>query len=1324
MTTQQEVHNVDLVPLTALYERGDYTQALQQIEARGLLRLLDEPADGPEAAGEALLIGNIYRALARYTEAEPYYLHALAGLARALGTDHPGYARGLIELGLLYQLMAQYEKARLLFEKARLIHENAAEPDPLGHARGLQMLADLHDLLGERRQAKACLSQARALMERANASPEAMAELLSKEAWGLCLLEGRQAAIARARQALAIYRKHKGERHPGTVQASYQLGRLLISVCQLEEAASLLEGVAALRRERLGENHPLHATAVESLALLHLVRGETEEAEKLARQALAQTAAALGERHLDVAARLCVLGQILMAANQFSASLDSYERAGRIVREVLGNEHPRAADIQVELAEIRAEMGERREAAGQIRTALDVLDRSPLEARSEQTIAYLTLARLQADAGELEEASASVRRAASLAESLADSPQYGKALLLEARLRAERGRVTEADNLLTRAEQILADLPSHHPLQMQAVITRAEAARLAGDGAGAVRLIRAMVDRVEQRHGGHSPYLLAALLVLAEQLHLVGEFAESERIYERVLDLQRRREPDHPDVATTLSRLARLHQSRGNPAAAEVRFRQALDIRRNCLGDRHPDTAEIWNDLGWLLYQVGNLQYAAPLFQSALEVRRECLGANHPDTLDSLHGLALTALARGAPAEAADLVEQALSLIRDDHPQKLPLMHTLARASHAQGHRARALTLLRDILVAQEKSFGANYPGLLPILTDLVQVQAGLGDHLAARELLERIRALRAHSPIPDPLGQAHLLVDLSESHQQLNDLTRAGELSRQALALARRHLKRDDPQLVGFLRHFAHSCQVRRALSASRRHLREAQRIIRKTGGDHHPFLAGLDADLAGVEISQGKPRRATPHYARAADLLQTVLGEDHPDHAAARRTLGQHLQAVGELVRAEEALRRHLHIVLRAPGGEHPTVALAYQALAELKRQRGDWTEATVLCRRALDLIRRAEPPLDALHAALLHGLALLCRQQGQWKEAANLLRSALEIDRSAIGLEGAGHLASLYELALIEAAGGENAKAVECIRQALALQDERTAVFAYLPPGTARDALLAWPWTLTESLLTLALRLPDAAEAALESVLRWKGLGIADLVPLDRAAVRRRHPRQARELDRLFDLSVQIARRLVQGAGPEGLPMHYDLLGRWRQERQGLEERLAPVVPVLARLRALRAVDLPGLRRALPAGAAFVELVRFRPRHFAEAGSGREGLLPPRYLSFVFYTGEERVMMYDLGSAADLESHSGAETLRRALALHLVGRQPLFLAAEGRLRRAARAQLARSRKLVRMLASGREMISPLLAPPAGWMAWLHGLPLFACTSPAVGP
>jgi tetratricopeptide (TPR) repeat protein len=1321
MTTQKKLQHMDEARLTALYESGQYAQALHAIEESGLLTALDEQPDASEHACLALLVANLYRELAHYTPAEQYYLQALAGLARTAGPQHPGYARGLVELGVLYQQLDRHAEARRLFEQARAIHEAADVPDLVAHSRCLQALADLLDELGRRREAQTCLTRARALLEQAAAPPLEMADLLLNEAWTLCRVQGLLDTVQRARRALTIYTEHKGANHPGTHHASYRLGRLLLSLCLFEEAAPLLEEAARGSLEVFGNEHPRHATALEALAMLRMCQGEPGQAEKLARQALALNVAALGDRHTKVAGTHERLGHILLSERKLTAAAESWEQALAIVRDVLGSEHPRMAEIQIDLAEIHQAMGEHHNADDELRAALHLLDSHPEDVRFEQVSACLALARLRMEAGDLDEAGALVGRACSTEEQLgADPLLQAPALLLQVRLRAEQGQHQGTARLIDQLDQALAGLPAHHPLRVEAAITRAWLLRMAGDPAGAVRLARAMTGSIEAVAGERSPWLPEALRFLADQLSLSGDFAESERVYERTLDLQQRSHgKEHPDQAVTLRELARLHLLRGNFPAAQVRFQQALEIRRNNLGEKHPDTAQSLTDLASLAQQAGDLFVAESLYRQALQICHASLGATHPDTLEGQHGLAVVLWKRGEPVAAAELLEKSLGVLGDGHLQRFRLQHTLALICHARGEPARALALLDQVRQALEKSLGTEHDGLLPVLADLATIHAGLGDHLAARELLERIGSVRAASPFPDPLGQAFDLVCLSDSYRCLDDLARAAALSHQALDTARLHLAGGNPALVGFLTHFARTCQARGGFSAARRHFREALALVVKTGGNRHPMLASVWTDLAGLEVARGRPGRATPLYAQSAELLGTVQGEDHPDHAIALRTLGLHLQTLGEFGKAEAALRRSLAITRRTAGAEHPAVAMAYRTLVELHRRRGDLAGAATACRQALDLVRRAVIPLDAAHAEHLHALAVLCRQQGQLDEAAKLLGQALEIDRTSTGEEGTGHLDSLKELALVEAARGEDASAVERLRRVLSAQDRLTSAFAFLSSGPVRDALLTTPWRVSELLLSLACRLPSAAEPAFAAVLRWKALPPARQTPGARATLRRSHPARAKELDRWFDLSLQIAQRLVRGAGSEGLQMHHDLLVRWGKERDDIEQCLSPDVPSLARLRALRAVDLAGLERALPDGATLVELVRFQPRDFAAVCAGRDGSLPAYYLGFVIHGQERGVTMLDLGPAASLERRGGPKALRALLAPHLIGRQQLVVATDGRLGRAACVTLAEPHQAVRRVSSAREMVSPLLATQPGWVSWLKSW--LSCQQPS---
>ena len=58
----------------------------------------------------------------------------------------------------------------------------------------------------------------------------------------------------------------------------------------------------------------------------------------------------------------------------------------------------------------------------------------------------------------------------------------------------------------------------------------------------------------------------------------------------------------------------------GDNARAEPLYRQALEIRKEALGEGHPDYATSLNNLALLYLAMGDYARAEPLFRQALEI--------------------------------------------------------------------------------------------------------------------------------------------------------------------------------------------------------------------------------------------------------------------------------------------------------------------------------------------------------------------------------------------------------------------------------------------------------------------------------------------------------------------------------------------------------------------------------------------------------------------------------------------------------------------------------------------------------------------------------
>ena len=74
-----------------------------------------------------------------------------------------------------------------------------------------------------------------------------------------------------------------------------------------------------------------------------------------------------------------------------------------------------------------------------------------------------------------------------------------------------------------------------------------------------------------------------------------------------------------------------LLQAMGQLAEAETLSQEALQVRRQQLGDLHPDTLIAVNNLGMFLRAMGKLVEAEPLYQEPLKGTRQQLEDLHPD---------------------------------------------------------------------------------------------------------------------------------------------------------------------------------------------------------------------------------------------------------------------------------------------------------------------------------------------------------------------------------------------------------------------------------------------------------------------------------------------------------------------------------------------------------------------------------------------------------------------------------------------------------------------------------------------------------------------
>ena len=76
-----------------------------------------------------------------------------------------------------------------------------------------------------------------------------------------------------------------------------------------------------------------------------------------------------------------------------------------------------------------------------------------------------------------------------------------------------------------------------------------------------------------------------------------------------------------------------MYDSQAKYQEAEPLFLQALAITEQALGENHPDVATSLSSLAKSYYSQGRYEEAEPLYLQALAIAEEALGENHPNTV-------------------------------------------------------------------------------------------------------------------------------------------------------------------------------------------------------------------------------------------------------------------------------------------------------------------------------------------------------------------------------------------------------------------------------------------------------------------------------------------------------------------------------------------------------------------------------------------------------------------------------------------------------------------------------------------------------------------
>jgi CHAT domain-containing protein/Tfp pilus assembly protein PilF len=640
---------------------------------------------------------------------------------------------------------------------------------------------------------------------------------------------------------------------------------------------------------------------------------------------------------------------------------------------------------------------------------------------------------------------------------------------------------------------------------------------------------------------------------------------------------------------------------------------------------------------------------------------------------------------QGKLDEAAGLREQAQTIIEKtfgtEHFASALNLKLLAFLYDQKGDYRKAEAAYLRALAAQEKLTGPEHAEVADVLIGLGTVYGHMEDFVRAEQVYTRALAIREKALGPDSTEVASALFSLSHAYTNRGLYGQAEPLLRRALAIQEKALGPDTLEVALTLNNLAYLYMEKGDFEQSEALFKRSLATFEKLLGPEHTLVGTPLNSLAALYRTKGDYQRAEPLLKRALAIQEKAVGPLHPDTANALNSLALLYSEKGDDERALPLFQRALAIREKAEP-DSSSVAATLNSIANVYSSKGEHEQATSLYKRALAIVEKTIGTETPLYASTLSNLAVVYAEQGDYAQAEPLIRQALALREKLLGPDHPDVAVTLSNLAYIYFAKNEFEKEEPLYLRALAITekaygpdhpnlglylanlatvywgrgDKRQALAALTRNAELRERNLALVLTAgseeqkrlymatlaneTDGLISFhtsaAPSDPAAAELALTTILRRKGR-VLDVMSDQVGVLRRRLDAQDRALlDRLSATRSALARLVLQGADA-GRPAER------REEEKRLKDELdlleAKVSERSAEFRTqAQPVTLKAVREAIPADAALVEFVVYRP-YDVMAANRKSKFGAPRYVAYVLRrTGAPQWV--DLGDAESVE------------------------------------------------------------------------------------
>ena len=380
------------------------------------------------------------------------------------------------------------------------------------------------------------------------------------------------------------------------------------------------------------------------------------------------------------------LGTVKRQANDLAGAVLEFERALRIQKKHLGEQHSSVGASLNNLGALLFQQGKFHEALKCYREALQIhetLQQDVDIAGSHQNIG-VALKYTGDFAGAMDHA----RRALALRQSALGVHHIDTAAS-HINLAMMLSEMQQVEGALEQFEAALAiqqeRLGVNHASTASTLINMGAVHYQNAAFEQALGLYEQGLERLQIAVGKEHPDVAAAHNNLGLTLYQLQRLDDSLRHHRRAHDIltaKRSKDNNDPSLAATLGSIGNVFKQKGQFEEALAHYKRAHQMLETVLGENHPDVASSHNNMGQVMAALQQFDEAMTVYRSAEKIFQDTFGSRHPHTASCRFNMGLVLLNQGKPADALPEFELAQSVWHEAFGEEHP--HTKVASDYVQ----------------------------------------------------------------------------------------------------------------------------------------------------------------------------------------------------------------------------------------------------------------------------------------------------------------------------------------------------------------------------------------------------------------------------------------------------------------------------------------------------------------------------------------------------------------------------------------------------------------------------------------------------------------